>query len=60
MVRIIKEAIKDAFNDALYDIKIKNHKKYKYTFLKKINLSYIYDIFYVYGYKRIIKSHNKN
>lgn len=60
VIKIIKEAINDAYNDALYDIKIKRVKKYKYTVFKLINLSYIYDIFYINTYRKMIKMHNKN
>jgi len=60
VIKIIKEAINDAYNDALYDIKIKRVKKYKYTIFKLINLSYIYDIFYINTYRKMIKIYNKN
>lgn len=55
-INIKKIAKIDGINDALYDIKTNNIKKYKLINEKEIS-SLIYNMYYVNSYSKIIKKY---
>ncbi len=55
-INIKKIAKIDGFNDALYDIKTNNIKKYKLIDEKELS-SLIYNIYYINSYNRIIEKY---